>query len=568
MADNRLETRILLRYDTYSRWMSSDLILALGEVALAAFPSTTPGGPPRTVGVKVGDGIHYFDELPWIQAIAADVYNWAKEANPPSAENIPGLAEFIEAHTSGGGSGGGESSAAGGYRIVWNGETKKYILQQLNEETGEWENANSEQINLSDILGRLDAIERWANGGVLNIGNIELPINAIVYDELITYLNYIEVNDIGLEHQFVTSVSQSGGKITVTRSIISASDITAGVLPTQRGGTGLSSVDVDQVLIGSDDGNITTKTFVTEIDPTMRDTFVTAGAIIQYVAEKTAGLINAMHFVGETAVIISPDGTSHVNPQIQGYDFSNAQPGDLVLSNNQEFIWTGTNWRIFGGSFAVKGNIVNADIAENAAIDQTKISNLVDSLDSKVDKEEGKTLISTTDKEKLDNIEDGAQVNILERIILNDTTLTPDSEKAITLNIPILTPEQLEAIDRAEPNVIEHIFVNDEELTPGVIKQLAKSVNIQFIPFTQEEKDKLQEIEAGAQVNSIESIVINGVTYEPENKTVNITIDPAAMLELSKVASTGEITDLQQTNDVELIIDCGTSTSKRHDTPL
>jgi len=127
--DNRLTVTILLRYDTYSNWMNSDLILGAGEAAIAAFPNLNSTLPPTAVGIKMGDGRHYFDELPWIQAVAADVYAWAKASNKPTytANEISGLAEFIAAHTSGGGGGG--SAGSGSYQIVYDNVSNKYILQ-------------------------------------------------------------------------------------------------------------------------------------------------------------------------------------------------------------------------------------------------------------------------------------------------------------------------------------------------------------------------------------------------------------------------------------------------------
>ena len=106
MAEHMIETRILLRYDTYSRWMNSNTILKQGEAAICAFPTgnaievlsdITPDHTPPAIGIKVGDGVHYFRELPWVQAIAADVYNWAKQVNKPSysASEISGLEEYI-----------------------------------------------------------------------------------------------------------------------------------------------------------------------------------------------------------------------------------------------------------------------------------------------------------------------------------------------------------------------------------------------------------------------------------------------------------------------------------------
>ena len=74
MAENTLAARILLRYDTYSNWMNSTTILKQGEAAVAVFPlnntlnrtDNIPSNTPPAVGIKIGDGVRYFDELPWI----------------------------------------------------------------------------------------------------------------------------------------------------------------------------------------------------------------------------------------------------------------------------------------------------------------------------------------------------------------------------------------------------------------------------------------------------------------------------------------------------------------------
>ena len=101
-----------------------------------------------------------------------------------------------------------------------------------------------------------------------------------------------------------------------------------------------------------------------------------------------------MHFVGEASVVITPN--SSVNPQIRNYDFAQALPGDVILYNSQEYVWDGAHWILLGdeSSYAIKGSIVDADISDNANIQQNKIAGLTDALSSKVDKVEGKTLTS------------------------------------------------------------------------------------------------------------------------------------------------------------------------------
>ena len=94
-----LNVRINHKFDTYSNWMNSELILGKGELAIAEIPSATTnsGLTPPALGVKIGDGEKKFSELNWIQATAGDVHAWAKAAKKPeyTAEEIQNLADFI-----------------------------------------------------------------------------------------------------------------------------------------------------------------------------------------------------------------------------------------------------------------------------------------------------------------------------------------------------------------------------------------------------------------------------------------------------------------------------------------
>lgn len=101
MATKILNTRILTRIDTLENWLKSSIILKKGEMAIATVPTGDTNGAslhlPATV-VKVGDDVHTFAELPYLQAVAADVPTWAKAAVPAiPAENITGLSNYISA---------------------------------------------------------------------------------------------------------------------------------------------------------------------------------------------------------------------------------------------------------------------------------------------------------------------------------------------------------------------------------------------------------------------------------------------------------------------------------------
>ena len=77
MATNTIKTRIALKIDSLSAWMSSTLVPLNGEVCIAKV-DTVEGSTLQPVMIKVGDNTHTFAELDWVSAKAADVYGWAK----------------------------------------------------------------------------------------------------------------------------------------------------------------------------------------------------------------------------------------------------------------------------------------------------------------------------------------------------------------------------------------------------------------------------------------------------------------------------------------------------------
>lgn len=86
MADKTLKTRIQVRYDEYSAWTTKNPVLLKGEIAVAtinkgATQEKNSVGLPQVL-IKVGDGTSHYNTLNFISAKAADVYAWAKQANP------------------------------------------------------------------------------------------------------------------------------------------------------------------------------------------------------------------------------------------------------------------------------------------------------------------------------------------------------------------------------------------------------------------------------------------------------------------------------------------------------
>ena len=98
--------RLSLKYDTLANWNTSSLVLNAGEVGIAVISDSktlnrdtaqSPQNTPPAIALKVGDGTHTFSQLPWLQAVAGDVYAWAKAATKPTytASEISDLSNYI-----------------------------------------------------------------------------------------------------------------------------------------------------------------------------------------------------------------------------------------------------------------------------------------------------------------------------------------------------------------------------------------------------------------------------------------------------------------------------------------
>lgn len=88
---NEIKTRIALKEDTLANWQSSVFngtdntkYLKKGEVAITTITTTKKDDKGNIINIpctliKIGDGVNKYDNLPWVSALAADVYTWAKE---------------------------------------------------------------------------------------------------------------------------------------------------------------------------------------------------------------------------------------------------------------------------------------------------------------------------------------------------------------------------------------------------------------------------------------------------------------------------------------------------------
>lgn len=569
MAEKVLNTRIQLKYDTYANWTDANPVLKAGEMALATIQTNNAEVQSApTVLIKVGDGTHNYNDLPWASAKAADVYAWAKTATKPTyaATEITGLEDFIAGEIQ-------DTNTT--YRLVQGSATNKVKLQkhELTDGTDVWADVGTE-LTITDaaLTGRvtqaetdIDALEALvgetpvatqistavsaakteligASGdettantiyGAKNYANslntaMDTRVDALeaavgtggsVDSKIQTAIQALDKADTAVSGQFVAQVSQADGIITVTRKALAASDIPA---------LAISKITDLQTELDSKQDNL--------VFNSAYDAATNKAATMADVTGAVAGLSGAMHFRGVQAAL--PDDN-------EGY-----ASGDVILVGNKEYVFDGTEWHELGDEsiYAVKGSIVNVDIAANAAIDQSKIAGLTAALAAKANTADLGTMASETATDYVKKTEAPGYDDILTKTTAASTYAT----QAVVNN-------------KVDKEAGKGLSTND---------------------YTTTEKNKLAGIAAGAQVNVIESIKVNGVALPISEKAVNVTVPTGALAsknkvsktdldtaltseldgkansdDLADIATTGNVNDLIQTSGDILVFNCGSATT-------
>ena len=569
MAEKVLNTRIQLKYDTYANWTDANPVLKAGEMALATIQVNTGDiQSAPTVLIKVGDGTHNYNDLPWASGKAADVYAWAKAATKPTyaASEITGLDDYINAEIQ-------DTNTT--YRLAQGSATNKVKLQkhELTDGADVWADVGTE-LTITDaaLTGRvtqaetdIDALEALvgetpvatqistavsaAKTELIGTSSDETSANTIygaknyadslntamdtrvdaletavgtggsVDSKIQTAIQALDKADTAVEGQFVTQVSEADGIISVTRKALAASDI-----PTLA----ISKITNLQTELDSKQDNL--------VFNSAYDASTNKAATMADVTGAVAGLSGAMHFRGVQSAL--PEDN-------EGY-----ASGDVILVGNKEYVFDGTTWHELGDEsiYAVKGSIVNADIAENAAIDQSKIAGLTAALAAKANTADLGTMAAETATDYVKKTEAPGYNDILTKTTAASTYAT----QAVVNN-------------KVDKEAGKGLSTND---------------------YTTTEKNKLAGIAAGAQVNVIESVKVNGVALPISEKAVDVTVPTGALAsknqvsksdldsalsgeldgkansdDLATIATTGNVKDLIQTSGDILVFNCGSATT-------
>lgn len=398
MATKTFNTRIQNKIDTFENWTTNNPVLLAGEVAIVTVPAEAGAveQEPATL-LKVGNGTSRFNNLPWVSGLAANVFDWALQATKPTyqATEIQGLDDYIS---------GKVEDTNTTYQIIASGTNG---IQLQSKEIGEedWTNVGSPititytlapgsangtvAFNGSDVAVKGLKSAAYAEASAFDAagaatavqsavtGTAEDAATALTLNGLKKYVDQevggaetaaseaIAALDVAAvtaaQGEIISAVSQADGLISVSKRSLVAADIPA---IGQEKVTGLTTA-----LAGKQDTLVFNTTYNSQTNK---------AATMTDIQNAVSGLSGAMHYVGESTTDPST-GTATV----EGHE--DWVSGDVVTYQSKEYVYDGENWRELGdeSSYAIKGSIVDADIAPNANIAQSKIANLVTDLASK-----------------------------------------------------------------------------------------------------------------------------------------------------------------------------------------
>lgn len=182
MPNTTFNTRISLKYDTYSNWTSQDPVLLAGEIAVVVVPAES-GAVTQEPAIlfKVGDGTSQFSTLQFSSGLAADVYDWAKASSKPTygASEIEGLDAYIS---------GKVQDTNTKYKITVDSENPRKFTLSYKELNGEWVTQDTITIPAETVYTLVEGTQN----GTVKFNGTDVPVHGLgsaAYTESSAYDN-------------------------------------------------------------------------------------------------------------------------------------------------------------------------------------------------------------------------------------------------------------------------------------------------------------------------------------------------------------------------------------------
>lgn len=556
MANTVLQTRIQLKYDTYTNWQTNNPVLRKGELGIAEVPAETGAtqGEPAVL-IKVGDGTSNWKDLKYITGLAGDVYAWAKAATKPTytANEISGLSNYISGQI---------KDTDTQYTIKLEGRTVK--LFSKNKEDADFGETPIASVTIPETTYTLIT---GVTNGTVKFNGTEVPVAGL---KSAAYAEASAFDDAGSAAAVLGKAADAASANTVygAKAAAAAAQATANAAMPKAGGTFTGAVTlsgapttelhaatkkyVDETkasAVSTAAADATTKANAAK-DAAAADATSKANQALTdakaYADEKTAGLTGAMHYKG--AVEAWPPTGAYVS-------------GDVVLYGSKEYVYDGKSWHELGdeGSHVLKtqkvnGHALSGDItltaADVGAATSADITSAIEALDVAAKGGEGKYIQSIQETNgKISAVEASMPTALKNPNALTFGTKTYDGSAAQT-------------ITAADIGAITDISGKQDNLTfDGTYNAATNKVATVSTVTNAINNLDVEDAEVAGKVVSAVSETNGKITVTRRDliEADIPTIGAAKVSGLAKVATSGKIDDLTQT--AYIIFDCGSSST-------
>ena len=425
MANTTFNARLKLKYDTYANWIKNDPKLLAGEAAVAVVPASTGAVQQEpAILIKIGDGTKKFSELEFISGKAADIYDWAKADKKPTyqASEIGGLSDYISGEI---------QDTDTQYKLEVDKDNGRKFYLYAKAKGGEF---GTTPVSTIEIPETVYTLATGTANGTVKFNGTDVAVKGL---GSAAYKAESDFDASGAASDALSAAKNyADGKDTAIQAAQTAADDAQAAADAAQG-------DVDAL-----EGKVGT---VTE-GKTVVQMIADAQAAATYNDTEVKNSIKA-----NKDAIDKLNGTSAVDGSVDKKiadainDFSNKVSDDKTVNTFKELIDYAAShqdeYSTLSGEVLTNKNAI-ATLNGTGAGSVTKTVNdavsaaqetLQSNIDGKVDKVTGKVLstndYTTDDKNKLEGIAAGAQVNVIETVKVNGVALTPSS-KAVYVTVP------------------------------------------------------------------------------------------------------------------------------------
>lgn len=506
MANKTFNTRICMKNDTYAQWVEKNPVLLKGEIAVVVIPADTGAvqGEPVTL-FKVGDGTKKFSQLDFIGAKAADVYSWAKAATKPTyaATEISGLSNYIAGQI---------QDTDTQYKIEADaGNARKFYLysKPLN---GSW---GTNPVSTITIPETVYTLATGSANGTVSFNGSDVAVKGL---GSAAYTN-------------ANAYDAAGSAKTAEDNAKAHAD---GKIGTVADGTTVVAMIADAKKAGTDAAAAAQAAQSTADSKTTMEAVEAKGYATKTEAQGYANAKDTTIAAAQSAADTAQEGVDGLKTRVSTIE------GDYLKTADKTALQTAIDTE----KGRMDAFLASAEVGD-AAIDTLKelqdyitthgeaaatLTTKVGTLETTVGKAaEGENPATGLVKSVADNASAiAAEQTRAKGIEGNLQSAINTLNGANTVNGSVAKTVK-DAVDTAQATLQGNI---DKKVDKVSGKGLSTN------DYTNDEKTKLEGIAAGAQVNVIETVKVNGVALTPTAKAVDVTVPTGALASKNKVSET------------------------------